>query len=570
MRRAPGFAVVVVVLAALLAGACAASSPDSGSDAGPDLRDAAPEAAADVTPTDGDPDLPADTAHPKTPGVEPPPPPPDHLGFEPPAREPVGDPPTAAEITAFTATLLHFFEQTAFYDWTFRLTHGLDASFDPGAMDYRLWWQDTGMRRDGDVLTLDHHGRAENILKRTVKVLDGAAAGHLLTGDARMGQVAAHLMRGVVALSLGFEVTGEDPPVKYLQARAVFNHDHAYQVDGRKVAVLYSPMFVPSSKWNVHVFEVDNPAYGDVWVANMRSKDDVPYLYHALGLATRVYHEAADPDLRRSAGLFLEYVRGFAQSIEDHDWHILTRYADGAATPQVDTTKPGNPPADLGSFVHWRDLFGPDVECTAQLGAALTGYGWRADRGDCGGGLIGLAFERSAGAGNWFNYNIYNYFHLGALSAATLWHDTDLARALMTGLVTRFDELLWDPDLPNADHEEFASDKAGWLLAAAAEGYPLTAREARHVMTWYATAADWYGSWPHWDPWSSLADGEQLEAWDPPRSKPVTDATGATTSVPQVRLDEMGYVFEYCASPYRAANGVAFVDCDLVADPSRW
>lgn len=37
-----------------------------------------------------------------------------------------------------------------------------------------------------------------------------------------------------------------------------------------------------------------------------------------------------------------------------------------------------------------------------------------------------------------------------------------------------------------------------------------------------------------------------------------------------VRLQEMPYIFEDCHSPLKAPNGVKFIDCDIVRDPSRW
>ena len=503
-------------------------------------------------------------------GIDPPPMPADTLGFTPPEREPDGEPPTPEEIAAFTRQVTGFFKDTAYFDWVYRVTHGLDASYDPEMMPYRLWWQATNMRREGDTVIFAHHNYAENIAKRTVKVIDGAAAGHLLTGDPRMAEVAADLMRGMVALALAFETEREDPPRPYLQARAVFTHDHTYEVDGRKIAVEYGATHETKGKWNVHAFEIpDNPTYGTVWVNNMRSKDDVPYMFHTLAVATRVYHQTAHAELREAARLYIEYMRGFAQSIVDDQWFILTRYADGVAAPAVDTTKSGSPPADLGSFVHWEAIFGPDAECNAQLGAALAGYGYPAGKGHCDRGQAGALFEDAAGAGNWFNHNIYNYFHIAALSVANLWGYGDIAASLLDGLIERLVEMRTDPNVPNRDHKEFESDSAGWLITAASQGDPLDAREARHIMKWYGESADWYRGWEHWDPWATLPEGQLFE-FKPPRDEAIDDGQGGPKTISHVRAVEMPYVFEYCQAPLKAPESVPFIDCEVVADPSRW
>jgi len=386
-----------------------------------------------------------------------------------------------------------------------------------------------------------------------------------------MAQLAADLMRGIVALSVGFENQREVPLVKYLQPRALFTHDHEYEVDGRKVRVDYGHAREASFKWNAAAFEIpDNPAYGRVWVVNMRSKDDVPYMFHAVDVATRAYYETSDPALREAAHLFVEYMRGFAQRIVDDEWYIRTRFEDGLTTYSVDLTKPGAPRTDLGSFVHWEPVFGPDAECTAQLGAALAGYGYLAGKGHCGRGLVGRDFERLAVTGNWFNHNIYNYFHMAALTGAQLWGHDDVAGALMGGLVERFETILFDPEVPNGDHKEYASDLAGWLVIAASRGYPLTAREARHVMHWYGRSADEYRPWEHWDPWTSLPDGAELGSWEAPRDRVVPDGEGGERTEALVRLDELPYVFEYCQSRLKAEAGVRFLDCEVVADPTRW
>ena len=528
----------------------------------------------DTPATDGDIDIDGDVEAEaeivKQEGVGVPPAPADALGYTVDARPPVGTAPTPAEITAFTKKVTGFFKDTDYFNWVYRTGHGMHKSYNADMFDYRLWWQDVGMRKNGDTVEFYHYGRAENICKRTIKVIDNTSAAYLLTGEKRMAELAAQLMRGMVALSLGIESEREDPVVKYLQARAVFNHNHSYEVDGRKVAIDYEGMYEPQVKWNVHVFELtDNPEYGKIWISNMRSKDDVAYMYKTLPMATRTYYESDDEELRAAAELYIEYMRGFSQSIVDNDWHILTRYDDGQATYALDTTRDGNPEADLGSFVHWKGIYGPDAECNAQLGAAMAGYGFPADRGHCEQGLVGENFEMSATGTHYFNYNLYNYFHIAALATSQFWGYNDIAGELMKGLVVRFDQLMHD-NVPNKDHKEYARDHAGWLLSAATNGYPLTAEEARHIMEWYGISSDWYRQWEHWDPWASMEDGEDIHDYKAPHDTTITDDQGNDKILSHVRLVEMPYIFEYCYSPLRNSQGIEFIDCDIVADPSQW
>ncbi len=504
-------------------------------------------------------------------GLMPPPMPADSLGYDVAPRQAVGTAPSAAEITAFTKKVTAFFKDTGYWDWVWRTSHGLDASYDPDMFHYKLWWQDTGMtKRDGAII-FDHHGTSENITKRTTNVMSNALAGYLLTGDTRMAEVGGELARGVVALSLGLNREIENPLVKYLQSRAVFNHNHDFTVDERKVTVDYTPMYRPSFKWNVHVFEIsDNPSFGNIWVANMRSKDDVPYLFNALPMVTRAYYQASDHKVRAAAELYIEYLRGFSQSIVDNDWNILTKYEDGVATISVDATRESNPPADLGSFEIWESLWGPNAECNAQLGAAMTGYGYTAGKGDCDGGKAGWAFELFATGTHYFNYNIYNYFHVAALATANLWGRTDVARGLNEGLAFRFDQLMHNSDMPNTDDIQYSSDLAGLLLSAATHGYPLTAEEAQHIMEWYGASSDWYRQWPHWDPWTSLNENESFTDYKAPRNGPYMNPEGTEIETAYMSLVEMPYIFEYCHSPLKHPDSVPFIDCTIVADKTQW
>ena len=89
-------------------------------------------------------------------------------------------------------------------------------------------------------------------------------------------------------------------------------------------------------------------------------------------------------------------------------------------------------------------------------------------------------------------------------------------------------------------------------------------------MEWYGRSGDWFLRWPHWDPWSSLADGESLPDYKPDRIETVDDGEGGERQIGYLRAFEMSYIFEYCASHWRDTEGVQFVDCDIIADPQRW
>ncbi len=105
--------------------------------------------------------------------------------------------------TAFTKKVTGFYKDTQFWDWVYRGSHGLDKSYDSEMFHYRLWWQSVGMVKHGDVVEFKHQykGTSENMTDRSVKVMVNAIALYLLTNDQRIGEIAAGMMRGIVAQS---------------------------------------------------------------------------------------------------------------------------------------------------------------------------------------------------------------------------------------------------------------------------------------------------------------------------------------------------------------------------------
>lgn len=494
---------------------------------------------------------------------------PDALPFEV-ARPAVGQAPTAAETTAFTEKITGFWNEVRYFRWVTWHSHGLHASYDPAMPDYMMWWQDTRAIKSDDTITFSHYGGADNIMIRTPKVLMQALSGFMTSGDDGMREIAVGYPKGLVALFQGLVLADEDPVAKGVTARAIFTHNHAYETtDGRKVAVDYEPAKVEKYDWNAHtVPNPNNPYFGDIWVRNMRSKDDVPHMFRLVPLLERVAADTADDEVRASAELALEYLRAFARDIVDHGYQIRTKEDGEVFVPKDET----GGVADLASFVKYESL-SPNGECTAKLAAALIGYGqplWN----DCGGG-INETYEELATTIHYFNYAIIRYFHLSALTNALAAGEIETARVLMDGLVERVDAMTAN-EVERLEHWEWDADVASFLLAAGASGLPLTAAEARLIQREYGLSVDHYrspGAWRDepcqqgancWDLWdSSVPDGE----YD---YKPTRDDPDPATEKKYVRPEELAYLLHYCYSPWKSPAGVEPVDCDVVLDSNRW
>ncbi|NOZ02777.1 MAG: hypothetical protein GXP54_12935 [Deltaproteobacteria bacterium] len=466
-------------------------------------------------------------------------------------RQDFGEPLTDAEITEFTRAITGFWKDTEYFRWVKWHSHGVHPSNPEGQDDYALWWQDTRSIKEGNTITFQHYGGADNITLRTCKVLNNAIALYLMSGDEDAKWLVEQYCKGLAALSKGMEWGGENPVIKYIQARAIFTTNQEYDIEpGRHVKVDYDPVKQKVvHSWNASTIpNVDNPYWPGMWVRNQRSKDDVPHMFRTVPLLMRLKNEAPDADVKAAAGLALEYLRGFAKDIVDSGYLIRTKENGQTFVPNDDGAI-----KDLASLVMYEEFI-PNAECNGKLNAALIAYGEPLDN-QCLDGSGG-AYEEIATTGHYFNYAIIRYFHAAAVANSLAAGDTEDAKALLQGWISRADRMMHDPDMPNRDSNVWDSDVAATLIVAASAGLPLTSEEARLIQKQYLLSADHYRDWPYWDPWDeSVPDGEF--PYKPDRGT-------------AVRPTEIAYLLEYCASSWRNEMLTRLVDCDVVADPARW
>ena len=464
-----------------------------------------------------------------------------------------GEPVTDEEITAFTRRITGLWKQVDYFTWVYETSHGVDAS--TGFPDYLIWWHDVDAVKEGDTVTFmnqSQYGGSHNNAEPTNLVLVQAIGSYLLTGDQAAGEIVEQFAKSNVALMKGFVYDGYDP-LDHILARNIitFNHDFVLP-SGKKKAVDYTDWYFPYEGWNADRFNYpNNPTYGDVWVTNMRSKDDVPYHFRAAAWLPYVIELAPDDDVRDAAIEMLDYTQRFAKDVVDSGWNIRTKDAEGEAFIEE--------AQDLLSLAWWVDLF-PDAECDARLAAALMGYG-DPQGVECGKGW-GSMYEEAAGDINYFNYQIIDHYHLSALHLAlTLGHE-DVAEELLVGFGERLDYYL-DPasKLAGQESERWGRDISLVALKGASLGLPLTWEEVRLIHQYHDGAVTRYSEFPNWDLWDESVSDGVYSFRDGFHPKAGGDA---------VRPEEIAFLLEYCWSPFKNPASRPVVDCDIVMDPGLW
>jgi hypothetical protein len=457
-----------------------------------------------------------------------------------------GEPLTDAEVTAFTKKLTGFMKDVDFFKWVLRISHGMDAT--TGYPDWMIWWHDVDPIKQGDVVQWHHgpRGGAHNPIQPTTKMLVQAASGYMMTGDPVMGRIVEQYSKGLTSTMKGM-IFDENDQAKYLMSRQFITRDHDFVIEGdKKKSVVMHDWFSPYDGWNASRFEYrNNPYWGDIWVTNLRSKDDVPHIYIATAFLRYVAEQGKDKAVRDAAAEAVEWMEGFARDIVESNYYIRTKDKDG---------KPFISDQDLGCLAcyEWLD---PKAECNAKLATALIGYKATL-KNNCGGGGIN-AYDRAVVASHYYNLEIVRTFHLASIVNALVTREDAVAKKLMAGLTERINEYMSTTDQSLLAEPGYFGNLAVFLLESTSMGFPLTSREARLVHKHFSMAADEYRVWNYWNLWNpAIPDGQYPYVPE-----------GSSS---HVVIEDIAWALAYCYSPLRNGSGAKVVDCEIIRDPSKW
>jgi len=457
-----------------------------------------------------------------------------------------GEPLTQEEIDNFTKKLMNFYKTIEFGKWVIRISHGVHES--TGYPDYMFWWHDVDPIKKGNTVIWHHgpRGGAHNIMIPTSKVMGQMIAGYLLTGDEDMKYIADKYMKGLIATMKGM-VYNRDDPLQFIMARNIITFNHSYTIEGnKKKEIDYKDWYNSYEGWNAHRFEYkENPFWGDIWVTNMRSKDDIPHIYRATAYIIMLEYLSKDEKILETAKEAHRYMAGFTKDIVDSGYYIRTKDKDGDVYI---------PAEDLASFVTY-EFLDTNAECNAKLSSALIAYSDPLGLNCKKGGIN--AYEDIAVKQHYYNLEIVSNFHLDSALLCIIKRQDKFAKYLTSGIAERIDTYMAMKETDFASEPSFSADMAAYLFKASSQGIPLKNSEARLVHSEYNRAIENYLQWKYWDLWDEDIPDGQYEY--EPRLK--ND---------MLNMEDMFFVFEYCFSPYRAKNGASFVNCDIVKDPSKW
>jgi hypothetical protein len=538
MRRS----MAVLAILTLTCAACGSSGTGNAQDvAGDPAADVPADIADAIDP--GTPDTPEDTADVPAPdsvddGDAPAADVPADVPDVPWIRPEKGDPVTAEETATVTDLYLDLLAQMNYFGLLDERVHGWPESDPAQGYWYGSWWSGVRiLKADGKVTYLHSPDGADNNGMRTAPMLVGTAFVHQLGGKAENLHLLRRLVRGYNSWILAMERTSQPEGIT-MMTRASYPPSTTWTWGGREVTIDYSlnhPGEDNGACQYVHI--PDNPYWGDYWVKNKRSKDDIGHLLLSIALVKGAVEAANDPDLNVEWAQLLDLYGKWSRQVEDDGWRIATYDKDLA---------PWFPEDDLAYYI--MDVNGIDPECDVALATRLMGRG---DAGtlDCENGISIIDDVVSMKPSNGQQLRSY---HEAAIALARVKGRPDLVATLLPGLALRIDKIL-DGDPANGDPPRPGDEDLGELMIMAdAVGVPLTWREVRFAHDRIRDAHAAY-----------LTEG----------AKPGYNVFDAATPDGEYSFDPggggfafryLGAVLSFCASPFRHPDAHPVLDCDRV------
>jgi hypothetical protein len=451
-------------------------------------------------------------------------------------RPAAGTPLTPQELAAITDVYVDLLRQTRYFDFLDERVVGWPESDPQQRYWYGHWWTGAGLEKSGGQVSLVHVDcGADNAGIPSSFVLEGVCLAHLQWPNAKLEHIVRKLVRAFNAWALAMKRSAGDPE-GVLLARVSYPESITSTDSGRTLAINYAADRPGVDSYTLYVHLPTNPTWGDIYVKNKRSKDDIGHMLRALGTLEDCapgFAAATRADIAEAKATYAAWAR----RVEDDGWAIAT--LDQSLNLEM-------PPLDSTMS---RYISAGNAECNAMTALRLLG------RGDPGGFVCNNGVHALEGLvlSNPSNGEIIRSYHEAAVRNALLGGANTIAHDLLTGLAWRADQGMGFAESGSWPVHINAELLVKLLVNAANTGLPLTAREVRWVHARIQEAHDAY---------VTNTDPAQYRVFDPATPD---GAYGLGPDTAGIDLRFLAALVGTCTARYRNPAGVPLLDCSRLA-----
>jgi hypothetical protein len=286
---------------------------------------------------------------------------------------------------------------------------------------------------------------------------------HELWPSATLEKLVRRMVRGFNAFILAMQRSPNDPAGVML-ARTVYPMSIAMNDGGRQAFIAYDTNRPGLDSYTQYVQIAQNPQWGDVWIKNNRSKDDIGHMLRALDTLEDCVG-GLGPDAKADIAATRAGYAAWTKRVETDGWAIATY------------DKNANPTMPPFNSTMSRYNLAANAECSAALALHLFSSG-NTGTLDCGNGIHPL---EPLAMGTAHNGEIVRSYHEAATRHALLASQNVVAKKLLEGLVQRMDEGMNAAQANNFPPHLRAENLVALLVESANTGVPLTWREVRWI-----------------------------------------------------------------------------------------
>lgn len=372
-----------------------------------------------------------------------------------------------------------------------------------------FWWASmwTGVKAsklNGQITYTHSNDGSDNAGIHTAPYLESACYAYLLTGEQKYAHLARRLMRGMSAWILSSARFQDEIP--HILSRS-FYLPSVHSTDGGRDLYINYEASRPgiNGKASEYVHLSHNPFFGDIWLKNKRSVDDIGHMIRAMAQVQScrtIFGEEAKADLDQMNALY----RTWASDVDANNFIIPTynlkaeRILENNGVGDYNTYKvPGFDPTCVEKlavrFLHSNDAQNLKCKKGISLVEKITSKYLKND-----------AIE------------ILRSYHVAAVAMSQLKSQTQVAEKLMEGLSDRMDRDLRVAKNIKISPKFDIQDIATFFIHATNAGVPMTSEEIRFVYERLHIAYKEMRSTMHYNTFhlfdASVPDGDY--SFDPP------------------------------------------------------
>lgn len=440
---------------------------------------------------------------------------------------------SAGELSSATDAYISLLKGTRYFEVLDERIHGWPES-NPAKPPFGIWWIGVQLERRGGKVVYRHHEiGSDNAAADTGDLLENLCYAQRFLGDGVHTRTLKRTAQGLAALANAMR-SKSSPNQGILLSRSFYPEPVESTDQSTPIFFDYSrarPGTDNSATEYVHIS--DNPHWGDVWVKNKRSKDDMGHVMRGISQTSQTCKDILEGQAKTAL-------------IEAKSSHMLWAQrviSDSGAIATLDKSRKVYWPFEtLARFVS----FG-GIECTAYLALHLFSSGGTGDY-DCGNGTSGII--------DWLaqindqNLPLVESYHLAAMAGALEYSRLAGARQLADGLASRLSKMS-ELAYNNSWSDSYKLENfSALILRSNTLGIPLQNNEARWLQKQIINAKNSYLT-PQRDHLYEFLNKAETDGIYP-----------YTPHGDGILWRDIGAVLGTCSSAWRAQSGAKIVDCD--------